>query len=245
MRFLVIGSCTGEKDDAHCPSNLKLREADFERPSVLQSREAELTEWMKPATVMYTGRQHSQMMAGISLLRSSFGQSCCDVAILSAGYGLLKENRSIAPYDVTFQHKPKQWIRQRGEVLGIPTALRGLIPQYRLVFILLGNDYLLSAKPPLPIEPTQKFIYFGSGKKRIVPNRDIVIVPTAREEATRFHDGIMTLKGRMFSLFAIGLSRQPEIWTTCWQTAPQRRCYNSSNLARGTHVPQRRSEKIL
>jgi hypothetical protein len=134
------------------------------------------------------------------------------VAIVSAGYGLINESREIAPYDVTFQQQPKPWIRKRGATLGVPPAIRALITKYGIVFVLLGDDYLLSTNPPLPVEPNQKFIYFGSPKHRWVPNRDVTIAPSAQQQATQFHDGVMTLKGRMFYLLAVTLCHQPSAW---------------------------------
>jgi len=210
MRMLVIGSCTGEKDVGNCPYLLK--EVDFDESVVLRRRESEFAQRMKPAVSLYTGRQHTQMMAAVRLLRSTFGQSCCDVAIISAGYGLINESREIAPYDVTFQQQPKPWIRKKGVALGVPTAVRALISKYGIVFVLLGDDYLLSTNPPLPVELNQKFIYFGSPRHRQVRNRDVIIVPSAQQQATQFHDGVMTLKGRMFYLLAVALSREPSAW---------------------------------
>jgi|SRR5208337_2314134 len=99
MKFLVISSCTGKKDDAGCPDSAKLVEADFDDPARLQKREAELQNWLRSAAVMYTGRQHTQMMQGVRLVRSAFGKDVCTLAILSAGYRLIPEDRLIAPYD--------------------------------------------------------------------------------------------------------------------------------------------------
>jgi hypothetical protein len=207
MKMLVIGSCTGRKDVGSCP--FLLSEVDFDDPDLLHRRESALDRWMKPAASMYTGRQHTQMMAGVRLLRSTFGQSCCDVAIISAGYGLIGENERIAPYSATFQHKPKSWIRKREAMLGLPEAIRTLISEYALVFVLLGDEYLLGTNPPLPVQPNQTLIYFGSPKHRSLRNKSVVIVPSAQREASRFHDGIMTLKGRMFYLLSAAFSGNP------------------------------------
>ncbi len=88
MKLLVIGSCTGKRDDAGCPENTKLVEADFDDPIRLQKREAELRNWLRPAGGMYTGRQRTQMMQGVRLIRSEFGKDACTVAILPLGMGL-------------------------------------------------------------------------------------------------------------------------------------------------------------
>lgn len=212
MKVLVIGSCTGSKDDCDCPSNIKLTEADFNDAVRLRAREGELARFLKPAAQMYTGRQHTQMMDGIRLLRTAFGRGSCDVAIVSAGYGLVAEDRLIAPYDLTFQGMPKPLIKARGAKLGIPEAIRKLVNDYSVVFLLLGDDYLRSAQPPLVPGDEQKFIAFGSPQLRTVPGADIVVVPAAQRQATEFGDGVVTLKGRMFHLFAAGLRARPSAW---------------------------------
>lgn len=212
MRFLVVSSCTGKKADSGCPDAAKLTASDFEDPVRLRRREKELSSWVKPASEMYLGRQHTQMMDGVRKVRSHFGEGSCDLGIISAGYGLIAENRRIAPYDLTFQDMPKPLIKERGERLGIPSALRKMIAEYAVVFFLLGDDYLRSARPPLVPAKGQKFVTFGSPKLRRVAEGDVVIVPAAQEQATQFGDGVVTLKGRMFSLFAAGLQANPKAW---------------------------------
>ena len=211
MKILVIGSCTGAKDDAGCPAGARLTVADFDDAARLRRREKELSKWLRPAAEMYTGRQHTQMMDGVRLIRSTFRSEACDVAILSAGYGLITENRPIAPYDITFQVMPKPLIKARGEKLGVPVAIRKLIADYSVVFFLLGDDYLRSAQPPLVPSGKQRFIAFGSPKLRIAPGFDVIIIPSAQKEATHFGDGVVTLKGRMFHLLAAGLKQKPKM----------------------------------
>lgn len=212
MKVLVIGSCTGSKDDSGCPTTRRLTEADFDDPVRLCVREMELAQWLKPAAAMYTGRQHTQMMDGVRVIRSMHGKEACDVAIVSAGYGLIAENRPIAPYDITFQGMPKPLIRARGAKLGVPEAIRMRVKGYPVVFLLLGDDYLRSAQPPLVPASGQKFVAFGSPKLRLVPGSDVVLVPAAQKQATEFGDGIVTLKGRMFYLFTAGLQVRPNTW---------------------------------
>jgi hypothetical protein len=71
MELLVVGSCTGEKNVRDCP--YLLTEADFDEPSALLRREAELGRWALPAVRLYTGWQHRYMMMGINAIRERFG----------------------------------------------------------------------------------------------------------------------------------------------------------------------------
>lgn len=210
--MLVIGSCTKSKRDTGCPLALRLTDADFEDASKLRTRELELAKWICPAAEMYTGRQHIQMMDGVQLLRSSFGPETCQVAIVSAGYGVLAEETAIGPYDITFRGMSKPFIRLRGERLGIPEGIRKIIGEHGIVFLLLGDDYLLSVRPPLVPLDGQKFIAFGSPKLRRVPGRDVVVVSAEKESAREFREGITAVKGKMFYLLAKGLQQKPEMW---------------------------------
>jgi hypothetical protein len=212
MEILVIGSCTKSKRDDGCPENIRLTESDFDDQTRLRAREKELANWLRPAAEMYTGRQHTQMMKGVRILRSVPGLVTCDVAIVSAGYGVLTERRPIAPYDITFHGMRKPLIRQRGERLGIPDAIRGAMRDYAVVFILLGEDYLLSVRPPLVPNNGQKFIAFRSPKLRQVPNGDVVIVPAGESAAEEFGEAPRSLKGRLFYLLAKGLAQEPKMW---------------------------------
>lgn len=86
MELLVVGSCTGEKDVRDCP--YLLTEADFDDPSALLRREADLSRWALPAARLYTGWQHRHMMMGVNAIRQRFGSAACALKIISAGYGL-------------------------------------------------------------------------------------------------------------------------------------------------------------
>jgi hypothetical protein len=211
MKILVVGNCTGSKDAPGCPEAAKLIEAEFDDAALLRRREQELSMWLKPAAEMYIGRQHTQMMDGVRLIRSMSGSDACDVAILSAGYGLISERQPIVPYNVTFKKMGTPRIRERGEKLGIPRAMRKLIADYPVVFFLLGDEYLLSTLPPLSPIKDQKFVHFGSPKLREVRGPDVVTVPAAHEAAREFGDRVIYVKGRMFHLLAAGLKQKPKM----------------------------------
>src|ERR1700693_1813744 len=103
MELLVVGSCTGEKDVRDCPYSLT--EADFDDPAIFPSREAELSRWALPAARLYAGWQHRYTMVGVNVIRQRFGSAACVLKIISAGYGLVSEDRSLVSYEATFQHK--------------------------------------------------------------------------------------------------------------------------------------------
>jgi hypothetical protein len=213
-KCLVVGSCTGQKDDEGCPEELKLKEADFSTAANLSKAEQRAKDWMKTAGKMYTGRQHALMMNGVEYLRADFDAASFDVAIVSAGYGLISEERLIAPYNITFQGKGLPWVRERGKALKLPVMTRELLSQYQVVFFLLGKQYLASLDCPLEPAPDQKFIYFGTGAERFcLPDGNNIIVPAAQKEASRYGGaGVTGIKGRMFDLLAKGISANPKLW---------------------------------
>jgi hypothetical protein len=94
MQVLVVTSCTGWKA---VTSRSELTLEDFDDPDKLAAREAQLSGLLRPASVMYTGRQHVAAMRGVDAIRAALGSQSVDVAIVSAGYGVVGETRPIAP----------------------------------------------------------------------------------------------------------------------------------------------------
>ena len=173
MEILLVGSCTGEKDVRDCP--YLLTEADFDDPATLLRREAELSRWALPAVRLYTGWQHRYMMNGVKAIRQRFGSAACALKIISAGYGLVSEDRNLVPYEATFQQKRPRWVSERAQRLGIPEALRQAIRDFEAVIFLLGKEYLLSTHPPVVPRATQRFIFLApNAKLTFHPNATVV-----------------------------------------------------------------------
>jgi hypothetical protein len=65
---------------------------------------------------MYRGRQHLRLMDGVRLLRERFGAEAVELYIVSAGYGLVAEERLIAPYEASFNSmtagQARAWARK-------------------------------------------------------------------------------------------------------------------------------------
>lgn len=100
IRMLVASSCTGRKSVSH---DRVLALEDFRDPDRLRAREAELAGYRVPASRLYTGLQHVLMMNGVNTIRQHFAGESVTVRIVSAGYGLVPEDRLLAPYEVTFK----------------------------------------------------------------------------------------------------------------------------------------------
>lgn len=203
MRVLVLTSCTGQKA---VETDAALSQEDFEDPARLAAAEDRLRPFMRPAGAMYTGQQHVRAMRGVQAMRTALGARAVEVAILSAGYGVVAESRSIAPYDVTFSGKSTTAIRTRGARLGVPAAARSLLHERDVVFLLLGSDYLSALDPPLPRWEGQRLVYFAKPSESRVRS-DSVVVPAGKAEAGRYGAGLVALKGRMLELIGAAVSR--------------------------------------
>ena len=203
-RILVITSCTGEK--RFNTSNLLVQD-DFRNEEILKQRESELSEFSCQAALMYTGMQHLRLMEGVSLLRSSFTKDLIDVYIISAGYGLIEENKSIVPYEVTFNSMNNQEIKEWSKLLKINDSVSSLINtnKYDFVIFLLGDKYIRALDLPLDLKHiTTKLIFLASNtSKKLIPiNESYKFLEVGQKDASEFSYGLVGLKGYLFKLLA-------------------------------------------
>lgn len=155
MRILVVGSCSGRKSRTH---RVGLTRDDFDDAERLRALEHQLAEVMLPASLIYTGEQHRRMMRGVWQLREVFGAEAFAVRIVSGGYGVIAEDRLIAPYDLTFNSMSRREARSWSDALGIAAGVRAAIRGSDLVVLLLGARYLDSVQPPLAAREEQRLV---------------------------------------------------------------------------------------
>ncbi|WP_407899290.1 tRNA-guanine transglycosylase DpdA [Scytonema sp. NUACC26] len=203
-RVLVVTSCTGEK--RYKPLN-QLTLEDFENQHKLREREKTLSEFACRASQMYTGQQHLRIMEGVNLLRSCFGEKAVDLKILSAGYGLIPEDKTIVPYSVTFNEMKEREIDRWAQVLGVHEDFEQAISKYDLVFVLLGEKYLRALDFPVKTESEQTLIFLASNQSSscirfLNINTKYFILTLSNAEASRFGYGLVGLKGYLLKLFA-------------------------------------------
>jgi hypothetical protein len=205
-RILVITSCTGDKATTGHPG---LQLFDFQDSERLRRGEENLRDLMRPAALMYTGQQHVCAMAAVKSLRVALGGDAVKICILSAGYGVVDEDRLIAPYDVTFSGMPRSEARRWARQIGAADGIRARLPGHDLVIVLLGSLYLEAVDPPLPAADGQRIIYFAkeSERRRLARTGGVLVLAGARE-STRYRMGVISLKGHMLELFAHAVARQ-------------------------------------
>jgi hypothetical protein len=214
MKIRIITSCTGEK--RHSPAN-RLLQVDFKLgrdSAAFVVREAELAEYRTRAEDIYTGQQHMRLMRGVQQARTHFGSDVVQLWILSAGYGLIKGDRQVVPYECSFQGMKRSVLRSWADELQVPAHMRAaLAPPYDLGLILLGDDYMDACKLDASMRlggPT--LIFSGSNMANRLPQlEDARIVVLSNREASRFHVGLVALKGEIATLLLARLAEKPSL----------------------------------
>ena len=171
MRILVITSCTKEKQDLPAP-----------------------------AAQMYTGRQHHPLMVGLEQLRTCYGKSAIDLAVISAKYGLLSECRVIAPYDFTFKGLDTEAILELSDKLKIHKQVGTLISKYDVVFFLLGEKYVRSLRLPFEgLNAVTQIFLLGDSYKNLIPDLpNMHFVSAGTDLANKLGKMVIALKGIVF-----------------------------------------------
>lgn len=201
FKTLIITSCTGEKKFK--PESHLLLD-DFQDSNNLNIKEKQLKEYIVTAGEMYTGMQHLRLMEGVKILRDKYGLNVVDVNIVSAGYGLIPENRKIAPYEVTFNTMSSKEIKTWSRTLRINESVSTAIQGYDLILFLLGDKYLRALELPIQTTEDQRLIFFASGTSRkLIPNKpNYFIYEVGQKDAKSFSYGLVALKGYLFKLLA-------------------------------------------
>ena len=216
MLVRILTSCTGRKA---VTSRASLTLDDFKAGDAhLARREADLADLQMLAGTLYTGQQHLHLMRAVHTIRQQRAQGETmlevEVSILSAGYGLVPEDRLLVPYEVTFAGMKKSEIRAWSEHLGIAADIRVWIEQPTdLALILLGDDYQEAAgfvSDRVFGAPT--LLFCGTVAARALPNwpgvRKVVL---SRQTAKRFRQGLVSLKGYLAGRLLLRMARDPSL----------------------------------
>ncbi len=187
---------------------------DFKDSDRLKSRSNELAEFTCPASQMYTGLQHLRLIEGVYLLRQSLGREAVDLVIISAGYGLIPENKIIVPYEVTFNTMKGYEVDEWAKFLEIHQAFEKAIVDYDLIFMLLGENYLRSLRLPVATQREQTFIFLASKTSKSYIRgltAKTFVVTLSNAEAKHYRYGLVGLKGFLFKQFAESVSTEAEL----------------------------------
>ncbi len=208
-KILIVTSCTKDKMIPPLGPNLhQLRDDqlwDEQDDDRVTRNFGELDEYRVPASQLYHGRQHLQLMQGINLLRQTFGHTVVDLKIISAGFGLVSEEQPLPPYNATFTDLSPSKILTIAQRLRIPQKINGLmLDSYDCAFFLLGDSYLLSLGLPFPQKPNFPCLFLAgpSSHKRVPRRAPYYFVRVGQDDSIAFSYNLVGLKGQLFKLFA-------------------------------------------
>lgn len=167
-----------------------------------------------PAERLYTGEQHRRLMRGANAFRAAANGLQLDLRILSAGHGLVRGERRLRSYDTSFAGLRKGEMERRSEELGIPADLGRLLARpYRLIVLLLGEDYMRAAALGPGTRLGGPAIAFGGAglARRLQGLPGLKVVPAGKREARRFSCGLVGLKGELGGRLLHLLAGRPEL----------------------------------
>lgn len=161
-------------------------------------REKELKDSLRTAGEIYSGEQHVRLMRGVGERRKDEGGGMkVELHILSAGYGLIPENRVVAPYEITFATMKSKELRDWADSLQVPEDFRKTVAKpYDFGLILLGDNYLTACA----LDSSVKFggptlLFCGTGMAKKLPTlANVRVVPVSNPEAKRFSCSLIGLK---------------------------------------------------
>lgn len=200
-RILVISSCTKKKLKQKSGKEFDKKNKGF------SSKES-----LIPAYQLYRGRHHLYLMEGIGLLRDNFEEGIVSLKILSAGYGLIDENKKIAPYDKSLNKMGKNQIIEWGRKQQIKKKLCEMAKDFNIIVFLLGNKYLQAIDFPM-FREDQKVIFFSSaeGGKIIPEKNNYFLFYAGVKEAGIFKASPIWFKGYLFKLICKEVIKNPDL----------------------------------
>jgi len=200
MRIQIITSCTGEKAIS---SPEQLTQEDFRYlndQKKFTERESRLSGLSTKVEDIYTGQQHIRLMKGIRHFQERGGSNKVDLWVLSAGYGLVRGDKAVVPYECTFQNMSASEASSWSEHLNIPAQARKAFKRKAdLTIVLLGEPYLKALKLDDSVEFKSPTLFFTSDKARrfIKGKGAFSVIPLSNKDTKRFSCGLVGLKGEL------------------------------------------------
>ncbi|MFC7205253.1 queuine tRNA-ribosyltransferase tRNA-guanine transglycosylase [Haloferax namakaokahaiae] len=201
LNVLVVDQCSGSKE---FPDGAPVFDAEetlkFSREELLEGDNVPAI----AARDLYTGRQQNYVSEAVRRLRDDGHQ--VSRYFISAGFGLVSEDESLPPYEVTFSSMKVAEIRDRSSQLQIRPDLEKVLDEgdFDVVFFTLGKDYYNS------IDIDSMIQRIRADQIGVVFNREIVdkqfdniVSVAARTEDAKNHGTIVIgLKGVYLKNFA-------------------------------------------
>lgn len=142
--------------------------------------ELRLGKYAARARDLYRGRQFLAMRDAVDGLREARRDLRVSLFIASAGYGLLEEDATVVPYEAALGTGRRRW-EAKGRALGLPTAVRSVLPSLDFAVIALSDAYLVAAGLPLDVPVSTHLVYLAS--QALHPPEWAMTVRAGRAEA--------------------------------------------------------------
>ncbi len=202
MRICVVGSC-GKRKATSSPQSPTCK--DIPSKEALVKWQKKLKHLCRPARDLYVGSQPTELTKGVSLLRQADGVSV-DYYIISAGFGFLREDELVPPYECSFAGMSKSRIVSRADALSIPNDFEKVVRTgYDILYLALGKNYLTSLGTSwVDLLNGTVVILFGA----TCPSDNIISLPSDNAIVRRFSQsgykihGAVGFKGDLFRILA-------------------------------------------
>lgn len=210
-RILILTSCTGVKEEAG-PGRLRLEDFQRGRDHIERRHATDLNGGLTSAENLYRGQQHRRLMPGVRAMRASNAFDV-DLRVLSAGYGLLRADDRVAPYECSFA---EMTTAQRGSWathLGLETEVRDLLAEsWSLALVLLGEDYLgvCGFASSWTLGGPTVVLCGARAALRLPALPSLYPLVLTKRDAQRFSCGLVGLKGEVGGRLLGSLAAAPE-----------------------------------
>ncbi len=200
MKILIIDQCSGTKShpDTHpvVDQDETIRDS---RDKILCRLDIDGIQ----ASDLYDGKQQRRISDAVRILENN-GHSVTRYFI-SAGFGLVKSDELLPPYEATFNDMSKEEATQRSEAFKLTERVQGATKQaFDLIFFALGSDYYdaFELGPVLDsIDSDTGVILFN--QEEVEGQYDNVIsIPARTPEGKEFGSTVVGLKGTYIKNFA-------------------------------------------
>lgn len=174
------------------------------------------------AVTLYAGPHHLSVLRTVQRLRVKYGEDQVGLAIISARFGVLREDDRVVPYDATFSSLRRAEILLRSRSLAIRTRLSELAASYRTVIFLLSEPYLVSLEAALNVAPVEIYV---TAKRPEGLGSSGVHIPAGTAEARRLGVSPRMARAALFEKFAEAFMKRD------WSAANSSRVHGLNLLA--------------
>lgn len=204
MKILIIDQCSGSKTYPESLHELTQEEVDSGPVEQLLER---IDTAGIPANELYSGRQQQRIDEAVEILRSK-GHDV-DRKFVSAGFGLVDEDKELPPYEVTFSGMNRSEIDQRAERLQIAEEVRDLLIEtsnepFDIIFFALGSDYYraIDLDQALASIPDSTLAVLFNKEERDDAKDRVLSISARTDDAKRHSTIVVALKGVYVKNFA-------------------------------------------